>query len=134
MAELAKGKKGKGTVQRSRKSSTGLDENVAAFLCYLLGFITGFIFYWEEKKSGVVRFHALQSIIIFIPVWIILWIFGWIPVLGKLLWIVAAMLWVFLMVRAYSGRKYKVPIIGTIVDDVGKRVERKKTSEQPQEP
>jgi uncharacterized membrane protein len=134
MAESVKGKRGKGTVQRSRKSSTGLDENVAAFLCYLLGFITGFVFYWEEKKSGVVKFHALQSIILFIPVWIILWIFGWIPVLGKLLWILAGMLWVFLMVRAYSGRMYRVPIIATVADDVGKRFEQKKTSEQPQEP
>lgn len=119
---------------RSAKSSTGLDENVAAFLSYVLGFVTGFVFYWEEKKSEFVRFHALQSIITFIPVSIILIILGWLPLIGTLAWILALMLWVFLMVRAYSGRIYKVPFIGTIADDVVKRSAQKKASDQPQEP
>jgi uncharacterized membrane protein len=117
--------------QRSPKSSTGLDENVAAFLSYLLGFVTGFVFYWEEKKSEIVRFHALQSIMTFIPVCIILLILGWIPVIGTLAKILAAMLWVFLMVRAYSGRVYKVPLVGMIADDVVKRGAEKKASDQP---
>jgi len=119
---------------RTGKSSTGLNENVAGFLSYLLGFITGFVFYWDEKKSEFVRFHALQSIITFIPIGIILWIFGWVPVFGTLLKILAAMLWVFLMVRAYSGQAYKVPFIGSIAEDAVKRWAQKKTSEQPQEP
>lgn len=119
---------------RSAKSSTGLDENVAAFLSYVLGFVTGFVFYWEEKKSEFVRFHALQSIITFIPVSIILIILGWLPLIGTLAWILALMLWVFLMVRAYSGRIYKVPFIGTIADDVVKRSAQKKASDEPQEP
>jgi uncharacterized membrane protein len=117
--------------QRRPKSSIGLDENVAAFLSYLLGFVTGFVFYWEEKKSEIVRFHALQSIMTFIPVCIILLILGWIPVIGTLAKILAAMLWVFLMVRAYSGRVYKVPLIGMIADDVVKRGAEKKASDQP---
>ena len=64
---LAEDKEGEGMSPKSRKSSTGLDENVAAFLSYLLGFVTGFVFYWEEKRSEFVKFHALQSIISFIP-------------------------------------------------------------------
>ena len=115
---------------RIGKSSTGLDENVAAFLSYLLGFITGFVFYWEEKKSEFVRFHALQSIITFIPVWLILLALGWVPVLGTLLRIGAALLWVFLMVRAYSGQTFKVPFVGAIASDVVKRSVR---GEQPEE-
>ena len=71
MADLSGRRRGKGMVEPGVKSSTGLDENVAAFLSYVLWFITGFVFYWEEKKSDFVRFHALQSIITFIPVWII---------------------------------------------------------------
>jgi len=116
------------------KSSTGLDENVAAFLSYLFGFITGFVFYWEEKKSKFVRFHALQSIITFIPIWIILLGLGWVPVLGTLLKILAAMFWVFLMVRAYSGQIYKVPFIGSIANDVVKRSAMKRASGQNEEP
>ena len=116
------------------KSSTGLDENVAAFLSYLFGFITGFVFYWEEKKSKFVRFHALQSIITFITIWIILLGLGWVPVLGTLLKILAAMFWVFLMVRAYSGQIYKVPFIGSIANDVVKRSAMKRASGQNEEP
>jgi len=120
--------------ERRMKSSTGLDENVAAFLSYLLWFITGFVFYWEEKKSDFVRFHALQSVITFIPVWIVLLILGWIPVIGTLAKILAGILWVLLMVRAYSGRIHKVPFLGTIAEDVVKRSAEKKASDQPQEP
>jgi len=116
------------------KSSTGLDENVAAFLSYLFGFITGFVFYWEEKKSKFVRFHALQSIITFIPIWIILLGLGWVPVLGTLLKILAAMFWVFLMVRAYSGQTYKVPFIGSIANDVVKRSAMNRASGRNEEP
>lgn len=121
-------------VPKNTKSSTGCDENVAAFLSYLLGFVTGFVFYWEENKSEFVRFHALQSIITFIPVWIILLILGWVPIIGTLAWILALMLWVFLMVRAYSGRIYKVPFVGTIAADVVKRSAQKKAPDQAQEP
>jgi len=119
---------------RIGKSSTGLDENVAAFLCYLLGFITGFVFYWEEKKSEFVRFHALQSIITFIPVWLILLALGWVPVLGTLLKIFAALLWVLLMVRAYSGQTTKIPFVGAIASDVVKRSARGEPADESEEP
>ncbi len=119
---------------RIGKSSTGLHENVAAFLSYLLGFITGFVFYWEEKKSEFVRFHALQSIIIFIPVWLILLALGWVPVLGTLLRVFAALLWVFLMVRAYSGQTTKVPFAGAIASDVVKRSARGEPADEREEP
>ena len=115
------------------KSSTGLDDNVAAFLSYLLGFVTGFVFYWEEKESEFVRFHALQSIITFILVGIILLAVGWIPVLGTLVKILAAMLWVLLMVRAYSGQRYRVPFIGAIASDVVRRSAERRTREEREE-
>jgi uncharacterized membrane protein len=70
----------------------------------------------------------------FIPVGIILLILGWIPVIGTLVKILAAILWVFLMVRAYSGRIYKVPFIGSIADDVVKRSAEKRRSDRPEEP
>ncbi len=119
---------------KGAKSSTGLDENVAAFLSYLLGFITGFVFYWEERKSQFVRFHALQSIITFIPVSIIVWALSPVPIIGGLAKILAAILWVFLMVRAYSGEIYKVPFIGSIADDVIKRSAQNNASDQNKEP
>ncbi len=42
------------------KSSTGLEQNIAGLLCYVLGWITGIIFYILEKENEFVRFHAMH--------------------------------------------------------------------------
>ena len=47
---------------QTAKSSTGLDENVAALLAYILHLVTGLVFFLIEKDSRLVRFHAMQSI------------------------------------------------------------------------
>ena len=47
------------------KTSMGLEPNTAGLLCYLLGWVTGIIFFILEKDNKYVRFHALQSIIVF---------------------------------------------------------------------
>src|SRR5690348_15262190 len=60
------------------KSSTGLDENLAALLSYIAGWITGLVFFLIEKNSRLVRFHAMQSIILSgggFVILIALWIF-----------------------------------------------------------
>ena len=46
-------------------SQTGLSENVAGLLCYILGWITGLIFLLIDKRPFV-RFHAAQSIVVFL--------------------------------------------------------------------
>ena len=47
------------------KTSSGLDENVAGALSYALGWITGLGFLLTEPANKFVRFHALQSVIVF---------------------------------------------------------------------
>jgi len=47
------------------KTSTGLQENIAGLLCYVLGWVTGIIFLFIEKENKFVRFHAVQSIVVF---------------------------------------------------------------------
>ena len=47
------------------KTSTGLDENIAGLLCYVLGWISGIIFFLLESENKFVRFHAVQSIVTF---------------------------------------------------------------------
>ena len=42
------------------KTSTGLPENVAGLLCYVLGWITGIVFLLIEPGNKFVRFHAFQ--------------------------------------------------------------------------
>lgn len=102
------------------KSSTGLDENVAGLLSYLLGWITGLIFFLVEKDSKFVRFHAMQSIVVFGSITVLNIVLIWIPVVGWilriLLSILALVLWIILMVKAYQGKKYKIPWAGDIAE------------------
>lgn len=98
------------------KTSTGLEENVAGLLCYVLGWISGIIFLILEPENKTVRFHAMQSIIVF-GIFNLVWIiFFWIPVvrwfIGGLIGALAFILWVVLMYKAYQGEKYKIPWAG----------------------
>jgi uncharacterized membrane protein len=96
------------------KTSTGMDENVAGLLCYVLGWITGLIFFLIEKKNKFVRFHALQSIIVFGILNLALIVFVWVPVLRWIIWAFAIVLWILLMVKAYQGEKFKLPWAGNL--------------------
>ena len=99
-------------MEEKGRSSTGLDESVAGLLCYLFGFITGIIFLALEKESRFVKFHAMQSTIAFLGIFVLLIIFGWIPLLGTLIWVGSLFLWLFLMVNALRGKEYELPIVG----------------------
>lgn len=103
-----------------KKSSTGLDENVAALLSYALGFITGIIFFVIEKDSRYVKFHAMQSILIFGSLFVISMVLGFIPVIGWILGILITplsfILWIVMMLLAYQGKMTKLPIVGDIAE------------------
>ncbi|MCK5112920.1 MAG: DUF4870 domain-containing protein [Thermoplasmatales archaeon] len=117
------------------KTSMNLEENVAGLLCYLIVWVTGIIFYFVEKENKFVRFHAMQSILTFIPLSILAWIVGWIGApkltygyygwdpgipaliwLSWLIWVITVILWLILMFKAYNGEKFKLPIVGDIAE------------------
>ena len=102
------------------KSSTGLDENIAGLLCYVLGWVSGLVFVLLEQKSKFVRFHAVQSIYVFGVLTIAVIILGWIPLIGQVLsWLISVLgliLWIVLMVKAYQGAKYKLPWAGKLAE------------------
>jgi uncharacterized membrane protein len=108
------------TVETGRKTSTGLDQNVAGLLCYLFGWVTGIIFLILEKENSLVRFHAIQSIIVFGFFTVASAAIGWIPIIGDFfsaaIGIIAFVVWIVLMVKASQGEKYKVFIAGDIAD------------------
>ena len=107
-------------MEEKERSSTGLDENVAGFFCYLLGFITGIIFLVVEKKSSFVKFHAMQSTITFLSLFVISFILGLIPIIGLLvypIWILALILWLLLMIKALRGERYCLPIVGKMAGE-----------------
>jgi uncharacterized membrane protein len=105
------------TMDEKEQSSTGLDENVAGFLCYLLWFITGIVFLVVERESRFVKFHAKQSTITFLVLFVILLLIGWIPVIGAMVWILSLILWLLLMIKALRGERYLLPIVGKMADE-----------------
>jgi len=87
---------------------------------YLLGFVTGIIFLLLEKQSKFVRFHAMQSTLLFGGIFVINIALGFIPILGwlvgLLLSLVAFILWIVCMWKAFQGEMYKVPKVGDMAE------------------
>jgi uncharacterized membrane protein len=102
------------------KTSTGLQENIAGLLCYVLGWVSGIVFLILEPKNKFVRYHAIQSIIVFGAITIVLAILSPIPIVGTIffgiLWALWVILWIVLMVKAYQGTKYKLPVSGNMAE------------------
>jgi uncharacterized membrane protein len=94
-----------------KKTGTGLPVNLAAALSYVLGWITGIVFLLIEKDRFV-RFHALQSILVFgiLTVLTLVPLVGWI--LSPVIWIVGFVLWLVLIYKAYEGEEFKLPWVG----------------------
>lgn len=112
-------------------TSTGLDPKLAGLLCYILGLITGLIFYLIEKTNQTVRFHAAQSIVFsigWVVVWVVLAVVGLVlsqisyalgnlfGIVSLLVWLGLFILWIVLLVKGYSGEKWKLPVIGDIAE------------------
>lgn len=98
------------------ESSMGLDSKVGGLLSYLLGWITGIIFLVLEKKDADVRFHAYQSTATFGGIFVVSIAAGLVPVLGPLVQMllgpVSVILWIVLMVKAFQGERFKLPVVG----------------------
>ena len=121
------------------KSSTGLDENIAALLSYIFGWVGGLVFFLIEKDSRLVRFHAMQSILLsasaiigFIAIWIAWVVFAIIgamvadalslvvSIIGGLLmfafWIGLLVAVVMCLIKAYQHQYFKLPVIGNFAE------------------
>lgn len=100
------------------KTSTGLQENVASTLCYAFFWVTGIIFLFIERDNRVVRFHAWQSVFTFAALDVLSFVVAMVPLLGTLLagllWLVKIALWLTLMIKAYQGEQFKLPIVGDL--------------------
>lgn len=114
-------------------ASPQMAENVAATLCYVLGWITGLIFYLIDKRPYV-RFHAKQSIVVFGGLHILTFVLGALFGLSlltggwagfsiglaiyRLIDVVVLVLWILLMVKAHAGERYRVPIAANIAESI----------------
>jgi uncharacterized membrane protein len=110
-------------------AGSGLAENVAGLLCYAFGWVTGIIFFATDKRPSV-RFHAMQSIITFGALNALQW--GGFGFIGAILsWRLAATLswaigmatlacWIILMLKAYQGERFKLPVVGDLAEQYSK--------------
>jgi uncharacterized membrane protein len=98
------------------KTVLGIDENYEAVLCYVLGWLTGIVFLLLEKENKFVRFHAMQSLVVFLALSVLSLALGWIPVIGLLLFIAGLVLWIILMFKAFQGETYKIPVAGEFAE------------------
>ena len=107
-------------------TSTGIQPNVAGLLCYLLGWVTGLIFFLIEKDNKFVRFHAMQSMVVFGALTVfnivasmvlsMLGVYFGLFFLFQLIWLAALILWIVLMIKAYQGESFKIPVAGDIAE------------------
>ena len=117
-----------------------MDANVASMLCYLtmiccgLGIVLSLVFFFMEKTSRLLRYHAMQALL-YGGVWIVVGVafrilamlagvalgdaIGVMAFWGLLMvrLVVALVLLAFLIlaaIKAYQGQYYKLPILGNI--------------------
>lgn len=106
-------------------SSTGLPENLAGVLCYVLGWVSGLVFYLIEKRSDFVKYHATQSIIVFGALTLASIASGALPFIGvlvaPLLSILAFALWIILMIKAFQHQRYRLPWAGDLAEKYARK-------------
>lgn len=98
----------------SKKIAFGLEEKVASALCYVLGWVSGLVFLLAEKDNKTVRFHAMQSLMFFAAMTVISFVpvIGWL--LSPLVMIVAFIVWLMAIYKAYNGEQFELPIVGKL--------------------
>jgi uncharacterized membrane protein len=102
------------------------NEYIMAAASYLLWFVTGIFFLITEKESTFIRFHAMQSILFFAPVFVLNYVLGFIPfvswMVGVPMNLIAFIYWILFMWKAYQGEQYKFPIIGNLAEQQLKKM------------
>jgi len=118
------------------KSSTGLESNIAALLAYVVSPLTGIIFYVIEKQSRFVRYHAMQSILFGVAAIIISIAFNFmVIVVSSFSWALGALFslgglllallffaaWLYCLIKAYQGQRFKLPVIGDMAEQIASK-------------
>jgi len=99
----------------------GLTDNVAGMLAYVT-IIPAIIFLVMEpyNRSRFVRFHSFQCIFLCVALIIIHTALLFIPVIGwalsSLISLAALALWIILLIKAYGGQMWKLPVIGDMAE------------------
>jgi len=87
------------------------DSNLMAALSYV--WILSIVMLIIKKDDEFVKFHARQGLILFIASFI-----GVIPVIGWFIWLVVVVLDIVGFIKALSGERYKMPVVGDIAGKI----------------
>jgi len=99
----------------------GLTDNVAGMLAYIT-IIPAIIFLVMApyNRSKFIRFHSFQCIFLCVALIIIHTVLLFIPVIGwglsSLVSLAALALWIVLLIKAYGGQMWKIPVIGDLAE------------------
>ena len=105
-------------------AGTGLKKTTAGALAYVLGPVTGIIFLVIEKDPFV-RFHAMQSTVVFVALFVLQWVLGITIILfplSALIGIISFALWLILIYKAWQGEEWEVPVLGKVARNLIKKV------------
>jgi uncharacterized membrane protein len=122
----------------SGPSTMKMNPRMAALLSNAFIWVGGLFFFVAERKNRFVRFNAAQSFLFFGSISIVfsvlklLAFLTLIPLLGWFFALVfglinfvlifgAAIIWLFLMFQAYTGKKFKLPFFGDWAESLVKR-------------
>ena len=115
------------------------DSRIYAALSYVCFVLSGMVVYMIREKDPYARFHAMQSMLFTVALFIFSFIIGaiqlslvFVPflrgILGLLLSLVGIFavlvvvaLWLVMMYKAYSGERYKLPFIGELASSMASK-------------
>jgi len=105
----------------------GLEDNIAGALAYVT-IIPAIVFLVLEpyNRKRFIRFHSFQCLF-FAVAWTVLWIglsiiahipfLGWMTILiWPLVSLVGFVIWLILVLKAYQGQMFKLPVIGDMAE------------------
>lgn len=108
-------------------TGAGLEDNVAGALAYVT-IIPAIVFLVLEpyNRKKFIRFHAFQCLF-FAVAWTVLWIglsiiahtpfLGWMTILiWPLITLGGFVIWLILVLKAYQGQMFKLPVIGDMAE------------------
>jgi len=104
-------------------AETGLKKTTSGALAYVLGPITGILFLVIDKDPFV-RFHAIQSIVVFVVLFVLQWVLGITVILfplAALIGVLSFVLWLILIYKAWQGKEWEVPILGKVARNLLKK-------------
>lgn len=102
----------------------GLKKETAGALAYVLGPVTG-IFFLIVNKDPFVRFHSMQSTVVFIVTFLLQWVLGITIILfplSALIGVASFVLWLVLIYKAWQGEEWEVPVLGKVSRNLLKKV------------